>query len=343
MKRLLSLLLTVILTFSVFVSCGNENPPAGKDTSGQATEPATDPAPGTTENVPDTGETDVDAESVTPLLWKATDAAGHELYLFGTIHAGDGRTGIAVGKLTDLISGCGALAVEFDVVAYEKDFAKAMQDARKFVLKDGKKITDCLPAELYEKAKAVLTEAKMYNPMLDLYNLTMWNQLVEQALLTTKSSLSIANAVDTQLIELAYKKDIKVLEVESYDYQSDLLLGFSDELNVFLIKEALDNADKYGEELDGLFAAWVAGDEEAIIGSEIGEDEYTDEELALIEEYNSKLIYERNIGMADKAEEYLASGQKTFFAVGCAHMVGEGGVVDLLTQRGYTVERGPVA
>ncbi|MBQ7160413.1 MAG: TraB/GumN family protein, partial [Clostridia bacterium] len=51
---------------------------------------------------------------------------------------------------------------------------------------------------------------------------------------------------------------------------------------------------------------------------------------------------DRNIGMADKAEEYLAAGQKTFFAVGTGHMVGEGGIADLLTQRGYTVEKIPV-
>ena len=51
------------------------------------------------------------------------------------------------------------------------------------------------------------------------------------------------------------------------------------------------------------------------------------------------MLTDRNIGMADKAEEYLDSGKSVFFAVGAAHMVDSDGVVQLMKDRGYTVER----
>ena len=37
--------------------------------------------------------------------------------------------------------------------------------------------------------------------------------------------------------------------------------------------------------------------------------------------------------------EWLASGDKVFFAVGAAHLVGDAGLVTLLREAGYTVEQ----
>ena len=65
--------------------------------------------------------------------------------------------------------------------------------------------------------------------------------------------------------------------------------------------------------------------------------EYTEEETAMIEAYNRVMVDDRNLGMLDKAVEYLASGQTVFFAVGAAHMANDIGLVQLLTDAGYTV------
>ncbi len=56
-------------------------------------------------------------------------------------------------------------------------------------------------------------------------------------------------------------------------------------------------------------------------------------------EYIDAMLTQRNIGMAEKAEEYMAEGMTVFFTTGAGHMVGEGGVVDLLIERGYNVDR----
>ena len=51
------------------------------------------------------------------------------------------------------------------------------------------------------------------------------------------------------------------------------------------------------------------------------------------------MLYDRNEGMADKAEEYLHSGQTVFMAVGLAHFGGEKGIYKLLENRGYKVRQ----
>ncbi len=39
------------------------------------------------------------------------------------------------------------------------------------------------------------------------------------------------------------------------------------------------------------------------------------------------------------AKRYMAENKNVFFVVGIGHMLGDGGIVDLLKQDGYTVEK----
>ena len=65
----------------------------------------------------------------------------------------------------------------------------------------------------------------------------------------------------------------------------------------------------------------------------------SEQERAIYEEYYGALQWDRNAAMAEVAVSYLESGRTVFFAVGTAHVVGSGGLVDLLRQAGYTVTR----
>ena len=64
-----------------------------------------------------------------------------------------------------------------------------------------------------------------------------------------------------------------------------------------------------------------------------------DEEKKLYEDYQNAMLIDRNTGMAAKAEEYLQSGKSVFLAVGAGHMVSDKGLVQLMKDKGYTVER----
>ena len=140
--------------------------------------------------------------------------------------------------------------------------------------------------------------------------------------------------------------DIPVLEVESAQFQITLLNSFENELYLLLIEDELDTADTYGDDLGELYELWLSGDRDTFWEylaeeneEELSEDySYTEEQIALIEDYNRRLLDDRNLGMLDRAVEYLGSGQTVFFAVGAAHMANDIGLVRLLTDAGYTVE-----
>ena len=73
---------------------------------------------------------------------------------------------------------------------------------------------------------------------------------------------------------------------------------------------------------------------------ELAEEDVIDVDIeSLVDEYNTKLVTERNIAMTDKVEELLKGNKDVFYIVGSAHMIGEDGIVDLLQKRGYTVTK----
>jgi len=89
-----------------------------------------------------------------------------------------------------------------------------------------------------------------------------------------------------------------------------------------------------------LYNTWATGDIEGYAEVEASSDGEIPEEIkADYELYNKMLLDDRNIGMADAAEEYIKNGDNIFYMVGFAHFCGDGSVIDLLEERGYTVER----
>ena len=235
------------------------------------------------------------------------------------------------------------LAVEFDVVAYEADRGAQLSSMTSFTLNDGTTVSDHMPAETYQKASALLRRAGLYPTLMKSYNLAMWSQLVEQAALITQTDYDLEISMDRALIRHCYEEQIEVRDVESAEYQYDLLAGFSDELNLLMINSTLDSLDSYGEGIDELYGAWLSGDYDrivAVLNEESGEtDELTAEQTALLEDYYDKMLTQRNLGMRDKAVQWLEAGDKVFFAVGAAHLVDAGGLIELLREAGYTVER----
>ncbi len=54
-------------------------------------------------------------------------------------------------------------------------------------------------------------------------------------------------------------------------------------------------------------------------------------------EFNESLISIRNKRMADRFEDYVKKGRRLFAAVGALHLPGEGGVIELLRAKGFSV------
>jgi uncharacterized protein YbaP (TraB family) len=127
----------------------------------------------------------------------------------------------------------------------------------------------------------------------------------------------------------------KIVELESLDYQIDLLSKFSDQEQELFLLYTVKDLRVLRQELDRLTQAWISGDAkgmESIMTRGFAEDR----RMSSVYE---KLILERNRSMVSKIEEFLRNKEIYFAVVGAAHLVGNQGIIEILKGRGYLVEQ----
>ena len=337
MKKTLLKLAALLLALALLLSaCGNPyemfEPLSSDVSSGDSSDSSGESSGGSS------GEDDGPSEYA-PGMWRVTsDTYPGSLYLFGSIHIGDDEMFPLPDYVENTYAECGALAVECDIVAFEQlPEAEIMQYYMPFVLTDGTTIRDHLPADIYKAAKKLLTDGGYYNYSMDYYCAAMWSSLVDQVA-AESTGLKYENGIDRHFLNDAHATGKKILEVESVRFQYDMELKFSDELYALLMRDCTEDTflDDYKDSLLELLACWKDG----TIYDEL-EDDYsdlTDEEVEMMKYYNKVMETDRNVGMADAAENYIKQGMSVFFVVGAAHMCGDDGVVALLQSRGYNVQ-----
>jgi uncharacterized protein YbaP (TraB family) len=127
----------------------------------------------------------------------------------------------------------------------------------------------------------------------------------------------------------------KIVELESLDYQIDLLSGLNDEEQELFLLYTLKDLKILVQEVDTLVEAWKSGAAESMELT-VTKNFTNDRRFSPIYE---KLIYKRNRNMASKIEGYLKTKGTYFVVVGAAHLLGDRGIIQLLRSKGYSVEQ----
>lgn len=275
------------------------------------------------------------------LFWEVTSPDGTEtMYLLGSIHVADDSIYPMPEVVMDAYQSSDLLAVEADILAYEQDQKAISRLTTRFFYMDGTTIRDHLPADLYEQARARLTDAGLYAEAYDWVHPFLWNSLLDQ-IVTDASGLDAEHGVDRHFLELAHQSGKQIFEVESVEEQYSIFLSFSDEIWTALIAEMLETEPEAQiADLRDMYDLWKSGDVDAFTAyCETDLDGLSEEERALYETYNDAILTRRNLGMTQTALDLLQSGETCFLVVGAAHMVGETGLVESLQQSGYMVEQ----
>lgn len=324
MRRLVALVFVIVISLSV-VSCDSS-----KEKKSEKVETKSEQS-----------EEKVDESTVTPLLYKVTHEDG-VVWLFGSIHIGVDEMYPLPDYVTDAYESSDALAVECDVIASEKDMTAMMKLVSKMVYTDGTTIKDHISEALYQDSVAIMEESGYYSVMLDYYIPTFWYQTIN-SLYYEEHEYDVYAGVDRFLINEAYDDEKEIIEIESVEEQYDMLIEMSPELQTFLLADIVSNYNSISMKIstDMMLEAWMDGNEKYfdLMLSEESTALLNEKEQALLEEFNTAMYDERNLLMADFAEDALLEGDNVFICVGAAHVVPEGAMVDILTERGYTVEQ----
>lgn len=275
------------------------------------------------------------------MIYKITkENSDNVIYLFGSMHISKKDTYPLSDTVMKAYSDSDFLACEFDLTLYKDDMEKSMELLSKLVYTDGTTIKDHISNELYDKLVKYLKENYFYNEKFDYYKPYFFNSIITE-FMYNKAKFT-ETGIDEYFLNKAKKDKKEILEVESYDYQMDLLLSFSDDYYAMELESLLEDEKKSLDSLEELYEAWKNGDVNKILKSnEIDEEdleEYTEEELSMMEDCNNKILTVRNKNMTDKLIQYFEDDKDVFFMVGALHLVGDDGICSLLKDKGYKVE-----
>ncbi len=272
--------------------------------------------------------------TTTPLLIEVTkEGIENKLYLFGSIHAADETLYPLPDYVLNAYKKSDSIAVEFDMIEFIKDLSNQMELLSKFVYTDGTKITNYIENDTYIKGVQLLKSAKLYTAMIDHYKPIMWQSLIENVVMIN-AGLDDTYGIDQHFLSLAKDDHKNIIELESAEYQYNMLLGFDMDLQVYLLEESIKTYEQSIETMQHLYSLYQKGDlhllEEFILQGDVEQNPY-------MEEYNHMLVTVRNQNMAESLEQTFLERKTIFCTVGLAHIIGQGGIADLLEQKGYTI------
>ena len=261
------------------------------------------------------------------LLWRIDGRGAPASHVFGTVHLADPR----VTSLPPVV------AREFDqarslTLEAGLDPASVLVLAGRMVFTDGRDLPGVAGVELFNKAAKLTAGLGLPEPMLRLFR--PW----AVAMLLSVPPQDSSNVLDLVLARLAAEQGKPVHELESMDEQISVFEGMSQENQVALLRQAVDEYERMPRLIGRVVDAYLARDLAGLwrISQEsVGTGEG---ERRLNEVLTRRLLHERNVRMAERAEPRLREGG-AFIAVGALHLYGSGGVLSLLERRGWRVTR----
>ena len=209
---------------------------------------------------------EVSGELSTPLVWRVTDPRTEGvLYLLGSMHAGLEDMCLFPEEIYDAFDECDMLAVENDVIEFEKNAAKGVEGMRMLVYQDGGKISEHISGDLYDAAADILEEAGYPSSFMDFYMPILWQQVIDE-ILTENTPYKYENGVDRYFLTEAKRLGKVVVEVEDPLDVYRRLAGLSTRTQEIMLEDEVDPGyiASFEDGIATLYEAWKSGDPEAI-------------------------------------------------------------------------------
>ena len=272
------------------------------------------------------------AEAPKPLLWKVSDA-DNSLYLLGSFHMlkpGD----YPLAKSTD-VAFADAEQLYFELSPEEMNNpALGQKMAQAAMRTDGKTLQQSVSADTWKKFE---TYAAKHNlPVANFQGFEAW--FVGLILTVTemqKIGLDPALGLDKHFMDRAAKAGKPGKGLETGDSQIAIFDGMSVQQQEQFLLEALDDSAEIKAKMDDLHNTWRKADDKTLF------DKMAMDMRKKYPELYQSINPDRNKAWLPKLEALLATNKSDdiLVVVGALHLVGDDGVVKMLTEKGYKIER----
>jgi uncharacterized protein len=140
--------------------------------------------------------------------------------------------------------------------------------------------------------------------------------------------------LDLQLMERAKAAGKKLIALEKVEEQLQAFTDYSEQEQIQMLTQTLESVRRIEEDFARMKSAYLEGNLADL--STLADEGFAQLDPALSGQLQQRLIKDRNRHMADRLEPLLNQG-RLFVAVGALHLPGDGGVLNLLAQRGYRI------
>lgn len=271
------------------------------------------------------------ADEISPrhTFWKVSSQAG-TVYLLGSIHFGRADMYPLPSVISSAFEESDVLVVEVNILDIDP-IQLAQTVSRSGMYSDGSTLKDHVQPSTWQTLSEV---ANRYGVPPEIFQPQRpWlAALTITTLELTRLGYSEQLGIDRHFLMQANTRK-PIVQLESLEQQLALFGNLSEEDQDRMLQQTLQDITEGDEYFQNMIDAWRQGSASTIDNLLNGSFESTPE----LEHLYELLITDRNIEMTTKIEDLL-KGQKTYFVVlGAGHMVGDQGVVNFLTRRGYEV------
>lgn len=269
--------------------------------------------------------TDTATDKSHGLLWEVSRAGSEPAYLFGTIHSEDPAVLQLAKPVQQVFDAAQAVVLEMLL-----DMEAMVYSSTAMLMMDGRFLSDIIGQPLFRQTATAIQSRGIPDVVLD--RMKPWAAAVTLSMPAPETG----QVLDAMLYQSALQQGKDVYGLETVQEQLNVFESMSEADQTELLKDAVENFPDIDVMHAELLAAYKQRDLDGLMAISEASMQQGDQRLA--DEFQQRLVVDRNHRMADRMRQYLQQGN-VFVAVGALHLPGEEGLLNLLEQQGYTVRR----
>jgi uncharacterized protein len=260
-------------------------------------------------------------------LWEIKGSS-NVVYLLGSIHLLN-RTNYPLAQPILTAFTNSAIAVFETDIAKLDDPEVQQRILARAILPPGHSLPEELSPALYASFSNHVATIGLPLGMFDQFTPAMAAMTIEVVEMT-RLGAQPEYGVDQYFFRRARKAGMKIVPLETVDFQIDLVTTFTRREGEQLLKATLEEIDSTKKVLGDMIVAWQTGD-----GAKLESllNEAMREEPVLFK----RLVTDRSRRWVPTIESLLRGDRNAFVVVGAGHLVGSQGVIELLRKDGWKV------
>lgn len=266
-----------------------------------------------------------------PAMWAVKDADS-TIYLFGTFHILPPGTEWSTSAFDKAMAETRITLTEVDTksTAAQKTMTSLVMELG--FNPAGVTLSGTLGAERAARFQEILKRYQL--PLQAFEQMKPWLAMISLSVAVMQAEgFSEESGVEGAVLARAASEGDRIAHLESAEYQVRALASLDEREILADFDTSLEDFEKFDVYAASVLGAWKNGDI-----AKLEAETFADMREKAPKAFQT-LITDRNLNWVREIETMMAGDDDYFIAVGAGHLIGEGSVVDLLTEKGYSVER----